>query len=1035
MLSKRDAARVLHGLIVHLVCFLCRIVGVVILKIVIAFAVSAFIVHYGGVMIRFVDACFGLAILSQLKSIGVSGYIIRWVIFWAVLLFFMFDCFRGLVNKLCRGIIPVVRVHTKFAEERPLKEGEQDILGRDSIGKKISKLILEAPYGDGAKFVGLWGTWGVGKTSCLHLIEEQVKKTVKERDGWLRFATTPIFIRFNPLKYSGRFDLLSAMYEILASSKWMRFYGISGIASAVGRDLLFSKISGAPDGGGNVISAMRFVAHLFSSEERTHAVLVDALATLNRRVCIVIDDLDRLPSEEVCAIIRMLRSVGNLPNVTYLILANEDYIAAAVAEKVPHISKCGIEDGRLYLKKMIPDSVVLPEIANKYLLLNCLRKMLSDVVRLYWFKYSIMDDDRLVIVEDLLSNVRDVKRLYNATLTTLDGLKYKDGGVGVSVNITDLVVLEAVRLRWPEFYAMLPQFISSVSDCKEHKDLIVKLVESVPYADRQLAYRFLAEFVLVDENGKSEISNRDSYKLYEEYRLASFFCYENYFATSRPRKTVPRARLETAVDYIRGGDVANLTKLMLDVDALRCLSELLYFMQYKFKECSAETASTIFRALARVSDCALKSPSLASSCGNDARSVEGAIYSYARVLLLSPHNGKHLSLGDLILAEPEAISLFAALINEEDARHNKGSPSLISANKLLELVNLLSDRINQRFCSGGCVGIPGLDRAVINISHAVSEGSANNKGVAQFRARCSNRGIDIVVFPEQYGKRLKDTLFSVLTSLDRYEGVVKARLTIVSPRSAAKAEECVDELLQLWPEADMQVVDKVSGCGYSWVTFVREGDVVVGDWFCSLAFYTFCENVDFVSFDFYSSVSTDVKCYRARAVEHCNNADLFTQLALDFEPVAVCFWNKMYNSDFVMRLGCDFDNIRSRLTYAVRMINDIALRKSEYSHCGKVLIIHRLSTKDAEDIMPIKLAKVFCASRNLRQLQHSKWAAYAFRCLLKEITKGSAWHLIGNELLPKKHIVDDLVPSSMRVRRLWLRAISRFPRVAKWLYS
>ena len=81
---------------------------------------------------------------------------------------------------------------------------------------------------------------------------------------------------------------------------------------------------------------------------------------MEKKVVVVVDDLDRLSKEETCRVIRFLKANGDLPNITYLILADEAYLANAVAGLVARPDKMAIECGREYLKKIIPLRCPLP---------------------------------------------------------------------------------------------------------------------------------------------------------------------------------------------------------------------------------------------------------------------------------------------------------------------------------------------------------------------------------------------------------------------------------------------------------------------------------------------------------------------------------------------------------------------------------------------------------------------------------------------------------------------------------------------------
>ena len=83
--------------------------------------------------------------------------------------------------------------------------------------------------------------------------------------------------------------------------------------------------------------------------------LARSLRELGHRFIITIDDVDRLEPAEVIEILRLVRSVVDLPNVIYL-LCYESGILAHSIEKA-----AGVESGQSYLEKIVQLTVMVPK--------------------------------------------------------------------------------------------------------------------------------------------------------------------------------------------------------------------------------------------------------------------------------------------------------------------------------------------------------------------------------------------------------------------------------------------------------------------------------------------------------------------------------------------------------------------------------------------------------------------------------------------------------------------------------------------------
>src|SRR5271156_3225246 len=82
--------------------------------------------------------------------------------------------------------------------------------------------------------------------------------------------------------------------------------------------------------------------------------LVRSLRELGHRFVITIDDVDRLEPAEVIEILRLLRSVVDLPNVIYLLCYESDTLAHSIETAV------GVKSGHPYLEKIVQLTVMVP---------------------------------------------------------------------------------------------------------------------------------------------------------------------------------------------------------------------------------------------------------------------------------------------------------------------------------------------------------------------------------------------------------------------------------------------------------------------------------------------------------------------------------------------------------------------------------------------------------------------------------------------------------------------------------------------------
>lgn len=75
------------------------------------------------------------------------------------------------------------------------------------------------------------------------------------------------------------------------------------------------------------------------------------------RVVVIIDDIDRLPNDQVRMVFQLVASLAKLPKINYLLSFDEEVVTRALSE----VQKC---DGAEYLEKVVQVPVRLPSISS-----------------------------------------------------------------------------------------------------------------------------------------------------------------------------------------------------------------------------------------------------------------------------------------------------------------------------------------------------------------------------------------------------------------------------------------------------------------------------------------------------------------------------------------------------------------------------------------------------------------------------------------------------------------------------------------------
>ncbi|MBL7945528.1 MAG: hypothetical protein JNN32_05645 [Flavobacteriales bacterium] len=424
-----------------------------------------------------------------------------------------------------------------FSSDRPIENEETDRFQRSDFAKRLVRLVKARGHED-CLVVGLYGTWGEGKTSVIRILDKLLTTE--------QIATT---YRFNPWTYKEENTLLRDFFH--------------GLAKVLQHELLKpgQKLTGFLKKYGGVLSSIPYVGDALEgatqslddvSAEELKQALADGLRTYPKPIVIFLDDIDRLSREEVHAVFRLVKLTGDLPNVTYVLCFDDEMVAAAIGDR---FGQGGISAGRDFLEKVIQVPLRLPRIpvhgecGLKSFALDELQKVLTNCgVDLSEEQVAEFRGEFDSAIVPALITPREVIRYANALSFTLPMLHGE-------VNTVDLMLFEAIRVFYPGHHKFISDerdmFLASFSKpFKEEQDQekIKRFKHRIDELGRGLStkaddgVRKLIEhlFPRTSEafNGRNYVAGPWK-KWYKEQRIASPEYFQRYLSY-----TVPKGELQ-----------------------------------------------------------------------------------------------------------------------------------------------------------------------------------------------------------------------------------------------------------------------------------------------------------------------------------------------------------------------------------------------------------------------------------------------------------------------------------------------------------
>lgn len=433
--------------------------------------------------------------------------------------------------------------------DSPIRRSEDDRYGFDPFAKAIAGCIdnIKSPTGSA---VAVYGPWGSGKTSVINLALQHLKSSncpidVISFQCWhyrtedamaigffreLHAGLTPVLSRSNRAR-----EALTKLGSRLAAAGPLLGSILSATAGPILGDVSKSAFA----------ALEKFIQADESTDELQHA-LATALDGSDTRFLFVIDDLDRLAPEEALVVFRLIKSVGRLPNVLYLLAYDRDATEKAISNKFP-------SEGSHYLEKIVQAGFELPEPGPTQLgntLLEQLDTILGDAVD---FDQTYFANVFYDAITPELRTPRDVIRLSNNLFVTWQAIRGE-------VNPADFIAIETLRLFRPRVYRAISSnkielvgggaetFFPSHSHADVGKRYELALLPGVREEDQSKLKQALMRLFPRLDGVWSNTHHREDDQWATDRRVCSAPHFDTYFRFAISESTVPVADIREIFD-------------------------------------------------------------------------------------------------------------------------------------------------------------------------------------------------------------------------------------------------------------------------------------------------------------------------------------------------------------------------------------------------------------------------------------------------------------------------------------------------------
>lgn len=344
-------------------------------------------------------------------------------------------------NKVAAATQPEVTIQDQYIADQPITGRAEDRFNRAPFATRIAETIARR-VDPSSIVLGLFGPWGDGKTSMLEMMQEALEP-----------YPNVIVVRFNPWHFQSEDLLLRGFFATLADAmgqslpnmkekagELLKKYGsVLSLASLTVGGLVQVTPGETAKGVGEAMSNVG----LDELRTRIERMLDEA----NKRLVILIDDIDRLDREETHAIFKLVKLSASFRHTSYVLAFDDIVVSAALGERY---GAGGAPAGRAFLEKIIQVPLNLPPVDENSLrqlalegVQNALNQAGIELTQPQVDAFIRHFDDALL---PRLETPRRAKLFSNALLFALPILKGE-------VNPVDLMLIEGIRVIYPHLYA------------------------------------------------------------------------------------------------------------------------------------------------------------------------------------------------------------------------------------------------------------------------------------------------------------------------------------------------------------------------------------------------------------------------------------------------------------------------------------------------------------------------------------------------------------------------------------------------------
>jgi predicted KAP-like P-loop ATPase len=484
-------------------------------------------------------------------------------------------------------------MHPIYNSDKPINQKRQDRFNRIKFSNRIADTIVKRQTEEGL-VIGLYGIWGEGKSSVLNMIEEDLSQQ-KEI----------LIVKFNPWRFKNEDALILNYFTNISTALDKE---LSSKKEKVGKFLSkYGSIGGVFNLDLSKIGESLSDADVEQLKERVNYFLKES----EKKVVVIIDDIDRLDKQELFALFKLIKLTGDFSNTYYLLSFDDEMVASSIGERFAEGNK---NSGHNFLEKIIQVPLRIPKALSNDLL-NYTFELINEVLKVS--KIDLKQDIEATVGYQISQNLLLKINTPRLAIRYANSLSFLIPLLKGEVNIADLILFEGVKLFYPKHYYFIKNspeyFIESYrnaysrdSDTKkieEFKQKLNLLNQDLGKKEQQSILRLLKHlFPLIEDPLDNHSYANGNQNWTKEKRIVSPKYFTRFFLYSVPENDISDVYFEEYLKELKHKEFKEVetetSEILKNIEAAEFISKIGIYQN----ELTWEQKKIIIKILCRFQD-------------------------------------------------------------------------------------------------------------------------------------------------------------------------------------------------------------------------------------------------------------------------------------------------------------------------------------------------------------------------------------------------------------------------------------------------